>query len=67
MTQNDLTTDDLKNIRTVLSNADVRGVQQAAALLVLHNKVSEIIKAVESGTGSGGESDKPGTDESPAD
>lgn len=66
----DLTLVDFQNIAIALSSTRVEGVQAAMALVVLHNKVEQIIKGIQAetdGNGNGTESDKPGADQpSPA-
>jgi hypothetical protein len=59
----ELTKQDLQNILACLANAEVKGVQASAALVVLHNKVQQILQAEEAnGNGNGADSTQPGAD-----
>ena len=66
MKASDLTTVDFQNIAIALASTRVEGVQAAMALIVLHNKVEQIIKGLQAetnGNGNGTESDKPGANQ----
>ena len=65
MTRDDLTLQDLQNIAIALAFVEVKGAQQAAALVLLDSKVKQIIQAEQQaakvdGDGNSTKSDQPG-------